>query len=294
MIYLSPLLISIPFVFKSIFIGTPSTDPVTAGSTFSGVIFSVTSKIGLYSMVNGALYWIIFIPFILLIYRKNKIIALSIFSFLVIDYIQFYSIKQMLWGAGKYQAEYVIPFAIVGFFLFLHSFVKNIYLYTTICILLIVVDIYVFKNIYGFNKSPNDLQDSYSDDFKKPFGGVILSELIYPYREALLAAENAGYGSNVYVYGCVYGILPQVLVGYTVKDVIINHQNCELLKRDQGLNLIKGCNGNDKIKLLLLCDAPSDYQIINYLKSNGWVDWKIFCDKKHKSRIIGLMRKSNL
>lgn len=230
----------------------------------------------------------------MLVYSKNKIIAWSIFLFLIIDYIQFYAIKPIVWGAGKYQAEYVIPFTIVGFFLFLYYVAKKRYLNISVCILFTIVNTYVFKNIYNFNKSPNDLRDSYYSDLQKPFGGLILSEMIFPYKGALIAASNVGYGANVFLYGLTYGVFPQILVGYTVKDVIASYQNAKLLKGYDGGDLIKRCNDNDKIKLLLLCNAPSDLSAINYLKSNGWVAWKTFYDKKHKSRIISLIRNSEL
>lgn len=295
LIYLSPLLIALPFTFNSILIGTPATSTEAISSVLSGVFFSITSKIGLYSMVNGALYWIVFIPFILLIYRKNKIIAGSILLFLLIDYIQFYSIRQVLWGVGKYQAEYVIPFAIIGFFLFLYFFVKKIYLYTAICILLVVVNSCVFKNLYNFNKSSSKmLQNSYLNKIKEPFGLIILSEFISPYNEALAAVRNAGYSANVYIYGCVYGILPQVLAGYKVRDVVVNHQDFELLKGCSVEDLVEKWNQNKRIKILLFSDIPDNSKMINDLKMKGWVNWEKFRDEKHKSVIVGLIRNSDL
>lgn len=61
-IYLSPLLVALPFVSKSFFMGTPATDPIATSisAVISGVVFSITSKIGFYGMMNGALYWILF------------------------------------------------------------------------------------------------------------------------------------------------------------------------------------------------------------------------------------------
>lgn len=294
LIYLFPLLIALPFTLKSMLMGTPATNSEATSTVLSGVFLSITSKIGFYGIVNGALYWIVFIPFILLLYRKNKIIAGAILLFLLMDYIQFYSIRRVLWGAGKYQAEYVIPFAVIGFFLFSYFCIRKKYIYIVTSILLVSVNIYVFKNIYNFNKSSNSLKYSYFDDVKKLFGCIILSEFVYPYNKALVAVKNAGYSEHVYLCGTVYGILPQILAGYIIKDVVINHHDLEKTKGVDGgfltEDLAKKLNDNRNVKIILFEDLDS--LTTNYLKLNGWSSWKSFYDQKHKSRIEGLIRSS--
>lgn len=299
-LYLSPLLISLPFVIKSILVGTPSTNAALADSgSLHQVIFSVTSKIGLYSMLNGVLYWILFIPFVLLIYKKNRIICLSILLFLLVDYIQFYSIDKIYWGVGRYQAEYVIPFVIIGFFLLLYHFAGNMYIYLPLCILLISINTYLFKNISSLNKPNNDLKYSCFYDNHGSFGITLLSEYIFPYNHALTAVKNSGHSGDVYIYGTVYGVLPQILAGYTVKNIVLNNQNWEKLRNKgmfqyQDQNSAKKINENKNVKIALFSGTQDFQAIISYLKTNGWSDWKTFYDKKYRSSIVGLIRNPDL
>lgn len=292
LIALSPVLIALPFVIKTVIVGPPSTlEPIIHhDGLFEQIIFSVTSKIGLYSMLNGALYWILFVPFIFLVYKKSRIIFLLLLLFLLVDYIQFYSIEQWLWGIGRYQAEYVIPFAIVGFFLATYYFMKNRYLYISVCVLLIGINVYVFKNSLSLGKT-GALESVHFGDYDTVFESGFLSECVYPYTDALKDVQASGFSKNVYICGNVYGIFPQIFAGYVIKDVMADQKNWESLKefiKDQ--TLVKELNKNGNVKIILFSETQ-DLSIINYLKENGWDNWKIFRDEKYKSSIIGLIRK---
>ena len=300
LIYLSPLLFALPFISKSVFFGTSATDSI-GGLKLGQVIFSITSKAGLYSMLNGALYWIIFIPFILLLYKKNKIISFLILLFLLVDYTQFYLIKPILWGGMKYQAEYVIPFTIIGFFLFIYYCFDNKYVYLPVFAFLIVSDIFIFKNISHYNKPIDELKNNYFEAGTKPFGSIIISEFVSPYNQALSAVKSAGYSKNVYLYGVIYGVEPQILANYSVNEVAEGLRVFEMVKREVlqrhwsvDLNFWKKTfHDNKNIKIILFSDLP-DLPIINCLKANGWSHWKSFSDEKYKTKIVGLIRNSEL
>ena len=105
-----------PFLGKSLISGTPSTDALDEGSMFQRVLDAVDSDIIWSSISNIVPYWwIIFIPFAFIPLSRGmasrNIIFLIFFSSALYVY---YSIHPSLWGYAKYQAEYAVPFAIVG------------------------------------------------------------------------------------------------------------------------------------------------------------------------------------
>ena len=294
LLLLSPIVIAILFVLKTVITGSTVVDPASLqNSLVSKILFSITSKISLYAAINGALYWLVFVPFIALIYKKNKVICAFFFAFLLVDYIQFYSITTWLWGFGKYQAEYVIPFAIIGFFLFLYFFIKRKYLYLLVITVLSCFNIYTFKNLSNWNKSFNSLGE-FASDTKKLFGQIILTDFFFPDREALVTAKRMGYSKKVYLFalGSNHIVLP-ILAGYTVKEVSLIFRHLEVPKKIQdedNKNLADKLNENKNIKLVFFSFYADPY-IISYLKNNGWSNWRNFYDEKNKSSIIGLIRK---
>lgn len=297
LLYLSPMFVSAPFVLKTLLSGDGYSVKLASGGLFSKILFSITSKISLYAAVNGALYWLIFLPFIIFLYKRNRIILGIILLFLIIDYTQFYSIPMWLWGLGKYQAEYIIPFSVIGFFLLLYFVIKKNSLQITCCILLLGVNIFVFKNINNLNKG---LSVDYDKNCKKLFGSIISGEFISPYQQALVQVKEKGFAKNVYLLSVkdneqviprnIASYFPQIMASYTIAEVEASRKNWEDLKNQEyGESLYEKINANNNIKLILLLGL-SNYQTIQWFKSNGWTDWETFYDEKYKSKVVSLIR----
>lgn len=287
---LLPIIVCIPFLLKSILMGTPATNAADNSSGLTeGLAYSLTSGIGLYSVLNNMLYWVIFLPFVLICFKWNKLIALLLLAFAGVLYIEFYSIRQVLWGVGRYQIEYVIPFVILGFFFFTYVLLRRQQLFIAFALLLVAANVVVFRKFGDYNESLDKLKYTYFDDIKKPFRCIILSESIFPTGEALKKVKEDGYAKNVYLHGVVYGVLPEIMTGYTVNEAETFHKQFKALSSLPDQEFVTQLDQAKDIKIALFSSLP-DSSIIGALKTKGWGDWKTFYDARNRSTVVGLIR----
>ena len=291
-----PLLVMLPFLLHSIIRGTPATyAPGEMGyvpqgaSSFLRVWIALQSGVVFTAIANsiGLLWSFFLVPAFLCFYRKpEKLFALFLF-FAGALYV-FYSIKPDLWGVGRYQAEYVVPFVVLGFFCavrLLQKFHYANYLLPAIFIPLIAYNVYIFKNLAHFNKPIDMLVGTFNADIKVRNRYAILSEFPYAYREAFREVRKLGYGDSVYVAGVTYGVFGEILNGFTVSEVLS-------VKDLAGTNpTADDIHRNEKIKAVLVSDFADKEELIAGLKELGWQERGQFKNIEYGSTIFLFLRR---
>jgi hypothetical protein len=289
---ISPTFIFLPFLLKSILLGTPATYQGTeAGyipnhaSTIWRVYYAFSEGIAQWVILSTAsIPWLIMSTGCLLILQWNRKSTIQFFatlSLLFIAIFMFYSVRPILWGMDRYQSEYIIPFVVMGTYLL---FVRV--LSVTGKIKYILSSTIVAYLSYGiFSYITNDPSHKYSQSFKD---FSIQGEQLYDYSSALVEVKDAGHAGKALIVGSTYGVLPEIMAGYSVNEILMTSNSRRVSKTF--LNNPTETLSNDEITILLLSDVENQDKSLSTLKNNGWKDWKMFTHPKSNNTIYGLIR----
>lgn len=284
----SIFLLCLPFLFSNFLIKNPALSSIKNELVESGILYSITSGISFFSILNNFLYLIFFLPFSFLIYKRNNIYVYLYLLLAILLYSEFYSIRFVLWGVGRYQSEFVLPFIIIA--ILIVSF-KFKFLSKHLYIILIFLNILVFYNYNKFNKHPDILKYTYFNDIKKPFGHFIQSEGIYPYSKALKSIKENGYSKSFYIYGTTYGNMPLVLSGYNVKEVF-NYNQLNKNNTPDADSIFINIQKNKNLELVIFTDL-ADSMLFNEFKINHWIDFQKYSENSNSGTIKSLLRSQN-
>ena len=301
----SPFLICLPFLAISIIIGTPGSTGAVA--TFINNDYSIFNHFA-YVISSGALMkivlstmnasWLLLLLgiFIKLKNEKNYLFhRLLIILFLIIAIEMFFSIKPELWGTDHYKVEYLVPFLILGGYL-IFSKIQEISKQKILIPLL--SSLMIFFGVVGFQGYPNNIPNITEEKIFERY-----TEKIYDYKSALIAAKEAGLAKNTLIVGVTYSVLPQILYGYSIKEV---EKSYELVKKHlHGEDWTSAdpelVNNEPEVKLVLISDAgvlggiggvpeeESADSLRNSLLLMGWSDWKQFSSSGNNV-IFGIIR----
>jgi len=296
LILTSPIFLMLPFLLNNIVNGT-SASYLGELSSIQRIWVALDSGIIFNAMMNSIGWpWIIFLFFPLLFFIKNSLKISAVLIFFIAGVCIFYMVNPSLWGMGRYQAEYVIPFVILGFFLFVNYIVKYYNFASKFLpiffVFLIINNIYVFKNLASFNKPIDELKITFFDqDIKIRGQYAILSEFPYEYKQAFAEAKKAGYSGNIFVAGATYGVFGEILNNFTVLEVNLEK---DIYKKMQNISPAIysswEINENAKIKLVLITDYHKGKELKKELENLGWNRWKEFNNRQYGSTIYGLTR----
>jgi hypothetical protein len=195
----------------------------------------------------------------------------------------YFSIRPILWATDRYKAEYIIPFVILGSCLIytkLTNYKKFKYLISIYALILLLIGSYGFLNY----KNPNQLIIQ-TNRYPHP------TEFFYDYKTALVEAKNEGFSSSVIISGNTSGIMPQIISGYTLNEVI---KSRNLIKLPiQSINDWTSVdpilvNNQSEIKLILITDSDDKY-LADKLRQLGWTNWKKFFIDDGRD-VVGIVR----
>lgn len=286
-----PIFVMLPFLLNSVINGT-SASYLGEVPSFQRVWDALNSGIVFSAIMNSIGWpWIIFLVFPLLFIFKSPLKISAIFIFFIAGVYIFYTITPGLLGMGRYQAEYVVPFVALGFFLSI-NFIAGHYSFTRkflpiLFISLIIYNVYVFKNLASFNRPIDELKITFNEDMKIRGAYAILSEFPYEYRQAFVLVKKDGYAGKVSVAGVTYGVFGEILNNFTVLEIKAEKSIYEEIQPDFSAENI---NKNNKIQLVLISDFAGADKLKNDLENFGWKKWKEFKNKEHGSTIFGLVR----
>ncbi len=295
---LSPMVAMAPSFLSALIRGTPATQAIGAGGTDGGlqqVISALQSGIALHSMQNSVMLPPLFLAAFCLIprHRRDYSVLLLAVGFASLFFI-FYSIEPTLWGMGRYQAEYVAPFVVVGLVRLIQIFRNATWLSAALLSGITVWNCMTFKSLDAINL-PVDLRTT------APYSDIrVLSQLVYPYRQAMQAAKTDGFAGKLYLVGVGYGNFSEVLSGFTLGEYLSDFQIMTTLaekKRWKGFSDVAHFFSDDitdekRISLVLVSDytkEPID-RFTRDLQKKGWTPWREFHDWEHGSSIVGMVR----
>ena len=294
---LLPVLVMIPFLIQSFAYGTPATyvDGTAtniAHGNFTPVRVWYAFKTGIMSHIiyNSLLMPWAVLPFFFWICfwqdQRQLFRCLLILLFALTTVYVFYSITPILWGNDRYQSEYVVPFACLGLYVISVTF-RSFGRLATIGINVFLITL-CFHNIYIYKQR----YVLYTHEEALPVSGIsIRSEDIYDYRTALKEVKNEGFAGYTYIAGVTYGVLPEIINGFSVSEVIMTNRMLKLPVKRNWLTLDAALvNSYPEIRLVLISDN-GQYPALKYeLEEMGWRPWKNFVDAHSGKTIYGIIR----
>lgn len=286
----SPLLITLPFLLKTISTGTPATD-------FTNSSFSLTDKI-LFAFETNAIYvaainsidiWSLALFPLAFIF--GRIYSLINLIFLGICIIIYYSIKIDLWGLAKYQVELIIPFITIGLtylcFHFRHRLLKYLSYFFIITLILL--------NIVSGNEYPSNnknwvkyLNQKSIGKIKRESAGVIRP--VYTIKPAYEYIKNNDLGDGLLTLNNDYGILPEIVSGFSSEEILKIQENSLYFDKyfqnntTKNISLSKYLFDHPNINVIILSNWNNEHlSLFQDLKKNNWLVKKQFFNKKHNS-----------
>lgn len=233
-----PILIFVPFLIYFSVAGTASFDTISNHSSlYDRYVYALNSGIIIISFLKFIPIYLI-ISLLFLPITSNKIFNITIIFTFICVHILFYSINPNTWGFQKYQSEIYIPFIFLGTLIFFNKLNCHY----------IILPILIFLNLYNITNSKTD-----------PISNI---NKYYPYDSAYEFIKNIKAENSTYSLGLTYGILPEILNGYSVRDVIKVKQKYKSLEN----YLQPSLNQNNILKFLniLTKDHEINYLIIGY------------------------------
>jgi hypothetical protein len=266
---LAPLVLFVPFLLQSIFLGTPATSGLGEGLLNFGLYEAISTGVVVESFGRVFhLIWIIPILCCFIPLRRGwgKLhVSLIIFSFVLL--FEYYSIDRGLWGLSKYQAEYVLPFLSLGVFFIALRFR---FLEKSSAVLLLSLTIVLSNTLtYQHQAGNGHWQTKVAVDFN--------------YLDAYKRIRELGFTFNNISLGPTYGVFPEVINGYTHAELIRAKQ----IYQDHKTELAE-CGGNvtacldlleadSRIKSVLIQGNTQGEIFYRKLLESNWVQDSQFC-----------------
>ena len=284
----SPLLLFLPFLFKSVVFGTSAIESPLDNTSFLNRILEAFQSDVIYVSAFNVIpfWWIAAFPFAFLVpYRKNKVMALAFLLFFVMLILVFYSIKPGLWGMAKYQIEIIAPFVVIG--------VSSIvfYLVRKERIRYLLIFILSFAALFNISYFENKIK-------QMVLGENITSYVMLPYnlRDAYRFIKSKGLSSGTYSIGSTYGIMPEIMNGYTTSELlsardIYIQQNKEFPTIYEYANSI---NNNLDISTILIGFSGNKDELINEFLSLGWVMLRKFDNSAYHTFVVVMQRRTKI
>jgi|GEM_PF-6689503 len=301
---LAPLLAMAPFLMRSLLFGTPAAQ--TGGETghaIGNVLYALQSGIALNSILNSVLIpWAILLPVsFLAISMRKPLYGAACLAWFLAAFAVFYSIRFALWGVGRYQAEYVVPFSAVGLFLAVtavHRLDKGRKYAILLLLSLFAFNVVSYIRLPLGNLPADSLRDTFFQVIKERGKYSMLSELPFPNGRALRVAKSEGLAGSVYMTGITYGVFGEVMNGFTVGEVLASR---ERFLKMEAMKMFRGNPGGKppavediesvpEIRLVLVSDCEGAEPFVERLSRRGWKRWKDFRDDRYGATIKGFLR----
>ena len=294
-----PSVLFVPFIFQSLMKGTPSTLALgDQTSQWVRVFTALGSGVVLVALANSVpKVWLLFIPSAFVWWKKYRAQSISYLVFFLVALVIYYSISPGLYGLGKYQAEYAIPFAITGAFICLKisltTLKYNLIMFSMA--LLIGFNVINFLGIPEQSKPMDELMDSLPQDLNSYNSGYhILCGFPYEFAQAYAEVKKLDLTSNSYAIGTTYGVFLEITNGYSLASA----QVAESISRTQRkLNEKSGSDSTAKttveniekdprIKLIILGYIYKRGDLVGEFLKHGWTEHAIYKNDKYGSSVV--------
>lgn len=276
----TPLLLCLPFFVMSVTQGTPATyisgeAEYIAGSNlvFNRLYFALKEGI-IYGTSFSAIgpFWLTLILGILFRdkyennYLKNRVLIGLLFLIFVAT---FFSIRPILWGVDRYKTEYLVPFILIGVILIL---IKLYEWRVSRRYFLIFAFGFIVAGSLNFMRYPQYFIDPLAG---KPFARQ--TEQFYDFRRALHEAQTAGFSKKLIFSGVTYGVMPQILSGYSLAEVTASQWNYDQYHGQMklGKTIVDSIVAIPEVNMILLMDPDVEKNKATLIEA-GWISWNNF------------------
>ncbi len=256
------------------------------GGFFEAIIYNSFHILSLVLIFTPIYFW-----------RKRVYTILPTILFVGLYCVLFFSIRPILWGNGRYQAEYIAPLVIAILAGVVCMIRKNIVV-TLLLLSLIVLNVYEFKHIPKYN-TPSLGKGDYLENAKHKGDYFVLSEVPFDYRVALQKMKNEGLAtSTYYIPGNGYSYFAKVLSGYSVKEMRHETEYRNTIGFDSSSvhETLARINKNKQINVILVNRAKNDKEffqekIADNLPTFGFVHGQDFIEPVYGNTISAFIRK---
>lgn len=305
---LIPCFLFVPFLTQSILFGTPSTEGLAGNTaTLDRIVTVLRSNVIELSIINSiSAWWIVFIPFAFIPLRRETISRNVVLLVLAgWNTVMYYAISPHLYGLAKYQAEYAMPFAIAGalFVALRLSAVKHHLAGFVLSAGLLGM---VAMNLADWRRFPHGTEplNIYADDFISEIktarpGRRLLVADAYDYHGAFAFIKARGLAGCSYSMGYTYGIMPEIMSGYSVaaiRSVAAISERLEEAERASwsggaaSLRLVEQVAGDSAVSAVLLGVVPDKEERVSQLRRKGWRKTASFENARYGSSVIVMER----
>jgi len=298
-----PSVIFIPFIFQSLMKGTPST--LALGDQTSQLAMMLTalgSGVVLVALANSVpKVWLLFIPSAFVWWKKYRAQSISYLVFFLVALVIYYSISPGLYGLGKYQAEYAIPFAIAGAFICLKisltTLKHNLIMFSMA--LLIGLNVMNFQEISSQNKPIDELLDSLPQDLNSYKSGYhVLCGFPYEFAQAYAEVKKLDLTSNSYAIGTTYGVFLEITNGYSLASAQVAESISRMqrkLNEPLGSDLtaqttVENIEKDPRIKIIILGAIYKRGDLVGEFLKHGWTVHSTYQNNKYGSSVIVMTR----
>lgn len=296
-----PLLLFLPFLVASLLYGTPSTDALGQGSMLERVKLAAESGVILDSVLRSIpLWWLIFLPFAfipLLASSVSRNVGLLLFCTMAI--MVYYSINPSLWGYAKYQAEYAAPVVIAGLLLLMARIKK---LKQTKFIVIACTIALLILNVKDLVEKPH-LKKIEGKNLEEKFNVIIEAESIkhlvaavpYEYKKAYAFIRQAKLDEETYSIGLTYGVLPEVMNGFSVRAVrasydMYNGQEINRLNSTKAGDRVDMIEADYRIQAVMIGIISGKQELIEEFRRRSWRQVAEFKNTQYGTTIIIMRR----
>ena len=294
-IMLSPFLITIPFLSRTVIKGSPATN--YSSSSFSlveNIIYAFESN-GIYiSALNSIEIWsLALFPFAFIFSIKN-IHRVANFIFFVVCIIVYYSIKTDLWGLAKYQVEFILPFTIIGLIYICIRFNFKLAKPLTYISLISLVILNIIAGLRYPTNNKNyeqylNLDNKNIRKINKESAGVIRH--VYTIDPAYEYVKNKSLGRALLSLNNDYGIMPEIINGFNsneIAEIKKNSVSYDLFlqknSKKDSIKVINFLNQYPNIEVLILSNWNNEKSdTFEELINNDWSIAKEFQNLRHNS-----------
>jgi hypothetical protein len=297
----------LPVIVASVYIGTPATYHGVASLTpvieanahllrrLQIVLQSGAFTTYIYNSIRFPLVLLLLLlPLFLVNNIKRFVLVVSLF---VLYFVLFYSIAPDLWGNGRYQAEYIVPFIVYSMYLVSLYLSSKKYNVLGSCLLIgcIMINLYMYSHMSMFNKA-SLAQDVYFKAMKKRGDYFVWSQLSYDFDTALCEARQAGLAGHVYYSpGNGYGYFAEILSGYTVVQMRQEKAIVAGIGSGIGTTTAEDIISDKDIDMVLINGSSKNKETLNEhlsdaLQKNGWLLWQTFTNREYGTTVYAIKR----
>ena len=250
-------------------------------------------------ITTNKLAWLISVIGVVLYVRKSRVNSVFLLAYLLIQYTLYFVMNN---GDLAYSSKYIIewfgPLLVLGVIGLISSLEAK---RTTGILIVVGLTLLVITNVMDYNKIPNKFVKNSSDFRSGSIDGTgeiyrVLTSVPFPYGVAFNELSKQKELSHCLNVGIVYGVYPQIMAGYSGKDVLTSletdHKYLAAQERihESGVTSSAKSIGLSGSNCVIVGFVYGQASIVSDLLANSWRIQKKFTDDAYQTNVFILTR----